>query len=340
MICLHCVVDNAPDTFLDRALLYSMRIKAPFINIAGGAQLDRAYAFADRVRQSLPTIKIFFRNLSPDDTGIFAKLSPQQWMDSRLPPERIEWAKRNNIVFVTDNESSGDDATMRRYVAWQVDVMNRLHMLGLHAANGRFATGNIAFNQYQLLKPMFDAMIPGDYFSPNEYLNAPNKSSNSHPFRYHNAWDVYGKPIPTVIGEYGIANDYNSEHGWHTVPGLTGKAYAQYLIENDKMWYAPYGVSQFLFAVGGYSKWETFQPDNDVYTELEAYAASHPSQQPPPVIAPPVITPSPSPDASAQRMQLLQQLATNNNQIAENSRANGTLIADNIKIISQLVALK
>lgn len=287
---LHIIVDNASDQALDRALAYLQHIHAPLVNIGGGAQLDRAMSYVTRVRSALPTCKIFFRHLDPDDTGIWTKLNPEQWIASRVTP-RLEWCRQNDIVYVTDNESSGDNSIMQRYVAWQVEVMSRLHTLGLHAAVGRFATGNIGESQYPLLKPMFDAMQAGDYFSPNEYVPQPERRelASGNINRYHDAWNAYGKALPTAIGEYGIAKDYQARAGWRTT-GMNAQAYADYLIGWYKDWYLPNGVSAFIYCIGGFAEWQSFQLDNDVLTALERWYDAQPPPVPTP-LPPPAQTP-------------------------------------------------
>ena len=291
-ISLHIIVDNASDEQLDRALRYLKRTNQKLVNIAAGAQLDRGMTYVERVRADVPGIKVFWRHL--EDTGIWTKLTPAQWYTSRVQP-RLAWAQRNNLVFVTDNESSGDNVTIENYVRWQRAVMAELHEQGLHAAVGRFATGNISEDQYGLLKPMFDAIQPGDYFSPNEYFNAPGKSSGGHLNRYKLGWLAAGHNLPTAIGEFGMAVDYQSDKGFHSI-GMLGKDYARLVIEHSQAWYEAQGVTPFLYCVGGYS-WPTFQLNEEVYGELEAYAARN---EPPVIVTPPIVTnpPAPVPEVS------------------------------------------
>lgn len=292
-ISLHINVDNTTDAQLDRALTYLHRTKAQMVNIAAGAQLDRGYAFVDGLRAAMPTIKVFWRHL--EDTGVWTKLSPVEWYNSRVLP-RLAWAARNDIVFVTDNESSGDNTTIENYVRWQKTVMAMLHEKGLHAAVGRFATGNIREEQYALLKPMFDAFQTGDYFSPNEYFNAPGRSSSGHLYRYNLAWMAMGKPLPTAIGELGMSVDYKSGDGYHTL-NMSAKDYAALVIQNFEMWYKKFNVTVFLYVIGGFG-WQSFQIDGDVMTELETYAAKQDTATVP-VVMPdkpaPVVAPIPAP---------------------------------------------
>lgn len=274
MISLHLIADNADPARLDRGVLYLKRVNARSVNVAGGSQIDRAMTLVDQIHDELPNIIIFWRQL--EDTGIHAELSPEQWYASRVAP-RLEWLQRHQVRFVTDNESSGDDARIHTYAAWQVDVMNRLHAVGLFAAIDRFATGNIGdgtegSNQYPFLKPTFDAMIPGDYISPNEYSNAPGLSSVGHLGRYENMYRAAGRDLPTTIGEAGIAVHYDPGKGYLTVPGLTGKAYADQMIA-EEVHYGGGAIDRFLYCIGGYG-WESFQIGDDVLETLEAHYAA------------------------------------------------------------------
>lgn len=296
-ISLHIVVDGATPDQLDRAALYLCRINARMVNIAAGAQLDRGMQFVERVRTETPGIGVFWRHL--EDTGIWTRLDPISWYDSRIAP-RLEWAFRNRIIFVTDNESSGNDEEIKRYVEWQIKVMEQLHRAGLNAAVGRFATGNIKENQYALLKPMFDAMIPGDYFSPNEYHNAPSGSSAGHLNRYKLAWQAAGRNLPTTIGEFGMAVNYQSDKGYLSA-NISGGMAAEIGIKHFEDWYKPNDVTVFWYCVGGYS-WPNFQINEELYQELEAYAAKDAPPMPLPSM------PKPSNANDKHRMKATQDV--------------------------------
>lgn len=286
MISLHIIIDNATDAQLDRGLRYLKRTNQKLVNIAAGAQLDRGMAYVERVRAEVPGIKVFWRHL--EDTGIWRKLNPLEWWVSRVT-DRLSWAQRNDIIFVTDNESSGDDTTIQNYVRWQKSVMEQLHEKGLHAAVGRFATGNILEEQYTLLKPMFDCIQPGDYFSPNEYFNAPGKSSGGHLFRYDLGWKAAGHALPTAIGEFAMAVDYKSDKGYRSI-GMSGKDFAALAIQQYEAWYETRGVTVFLYCIGGYG-WELFQLDDEVLTALETYALSKAQPAAPPASTPITVRP-------------------------------------------------
>lgn len=279
-ISIHLITDNCPPDQIDRALLYVARVKPNYITIAGGAAFDVTMTTVERCKLVSPTTNVILRKL--EDTGVWTRLNPEQWFNDRVAP-RLDWCKKNNVIWLTDNESSGDDDTMKRYAAWQVDVLNRLHAVNLRGAVGRWATGNIRENQYALMKPMFDAMKPGDVFSPNEYLNAPGKSSGGHVFRYDLAWKAAGRELPTVIGEYGIAADYDAGKGYRAL-GLSGKDYASYLIGFYKSWYAPHDVTVCLYCVGGYNQWDSFKLDDSVFEALEGFAGAQ--SKPPAIIIP------------------------------------------------------
>lgn len=298
-ISLHCIVDNATEAQLNRAVLYLRRVQPEAVNIAAGSQLDRGMAFVERVRAEVPGIKVFWRHL--EDTGIWTKLDPEKWYDSRIAP-RLEWAFKNRLIVVTDNESSGDDETMKRYVQWQIKVMGKLHQVGLNAAVGRFATGNIKETQYTLLKPMFDEMTLGDYFSPNEYHNVPSDSSGGHLNRYKLAWQAAGRNLPTAIGEFGMSVHYDPGKGFRSI-NMSGAYAAQLGIGHFEAWHKPNDVTVFYFTIGGYS-WGSFQlvlpdgSDDSLLSVLEAYAAKEPIE----VATKPIPMPKPTDARNARKV--------------------------------------
>lgn len=279
MISLHIVVDNAPPEVLDRALLYLKRTKQRYVNIGGGSQLDLARQYVDRVRAEVPGIRIIWRDLEPEDTGIHTKMTPAELFALKVAPA-LGWFKKHELIFMPDNESSGDDEQIKRYVTWNLEVMKLLHQSGLSGAYGRFATGNIVESQYPLLKPLFDAFKPGDIFSPNEYSNAPGKSSGGHLERYKLAWKAAGWDLPTVIGEAGIAVDYDPGKGYQSID-LSSPAYAQQAID-EEIWYKNGAITRCFYIVGGYSH-ETFRINNGFYEYLENYYEKHPVD----IISPP-----------------------------------------------------
>lgn len=295
MISLHIVVDNAPPEVLDRALLYLKRTGQRAVNIAAGAQLDRGMQFVERVRAELPDITILWRNLDPEDTGIFSKYGALWGYDHKVDPY-LDWFQKNQVVFVPDNESSGDDDHMRRYVRETVKMAKLLHQHNLRGAFCRFATGNIVESQYPLLKPIFDVMLPGDFISPNEYSAQPGYpgGSGGHLQRYKLMWDVAGYPLPTIIGEAGIAMNYDPGKGYIDA-GMSDEAYAQQMID-EEVWYAGGAITRCLYLVGGYTH-EGYRVREGVLEYLETHYERH---RPPPIIVPPPPPPpEPAPEGEA-----------------------------------------
>lgn len=251
-ISLHIVVDNCPPEQLERALLYLQRVKPGTVDIAAGAELLKGMQFAERARRDIPGIKVFWRNLDPEDTGIHTKQTAQQVYSRKVAPY-LEWFKTNEIVFMPDNESSGDDEAIKRYVKWQVEMAVLLHAVNLRGAFCRFSTGTIVESQYQLLKPLFNAMLPGDYVSPNEYSPSPNykPGGGGHLRRYHEMWIAAGRELPTVIGEAGVAMDYNPGKGYIDA-GMSDEAYAQQLLD-EEIWYENGKIDRHVYLIGGFT---------------------------------------------------------------------------------------
>ncbi len=294
MITLHINCDKASPAQLDRALLYLIRTNQRTVNIAAGAELQKGMSFVDRVRQALPKIKVFWRNLDPEDTGIHAKYSAQWIFNHKVAPY-LAWFKRHEIIFVFDNESSGDDNQIRNYARCTVEFLILMHAVNLATAVCRFATGNIAERQYILLKPIFSAMLPSDWISPNEYSNAPGKSSGGHLERYEQMWMAAGKPLPTFIGEAGVCPDYDPGKGFRSI-GMSGKAHAAQLIA-EEVWYPD--VDRALFVVGGFG-WDFFQlikeiGDGKVEADTLDALEEHYAKQPPIVVTPAPPAPIPVP---------------------------------------------
>lgn len=295
---LHLLADNADPARLDRAILYLRRVRPQYVNVGGGAQIDRAMQLAERIRAEVPGIKIVFRHMKPEDTGIHATMSPRMLYDLKIAPTR-EWFKKHEIIFMPDNETSGDDDQIKAFVRWQIEFAVLLHADNLRGAFARASTGNIGdgtngtTNQYPLYKDLFTAMLPGDMISPNEYSNAPGKSSAGHLERYKRLWAVAGKPLETTIGEAGIAVNYDPGNGYRSI-GLPGAKYAQEMIDQE-IWYDNGKIDRFLYCIGGFG-WESFQIGDDVLEHLEAYYANkqppvivQPPADPPPVVLPPFV---------------------------------------------------
>lgn len=300
MISLHVVVDNAPPEVLDRSITYLKRTKQPFVNVAGGSQVDRAMQFVERCQIEVPNIQIFWRVL--EDTGNMIQMDNQTWWSQRVAP-RLGWMQEHHVIMVVDNETSGDDAIINTYVNKSIGRMEMLHKNKLYGAFCRFATGTIQdgsqpgqSNQYPLLKPLLEALDARDWISPNEYSNTPGKSSSGHLERYKRILGVVpNKHFNVAIGECGVLNNYGAREGYTTIP-ISGKEAAAQLIA-DEIWYKGGTIPRFWFARGGYGDWARVQVGTDALEFLEGYYQQNPipSPEPPIVIPPPppVVTPPP-----------------------------------------------
>lgn len=277
---LHVVVDNATNEQLDMALDYLIVTKQKVVNIAAGSQIDRGMQFVERVRQALPDIDIIWRIL--EDTGIHAAMSVNVWWTTRVAPF-LAWMKKNRVIMLLDNESSGDDAVIKYYVQWELDAMNRLHKEGLGAAVARFATGNIddggnSHNQYPLLKPLLDAVTNKDYVSPNEYTNTTGLSSAGNIGRWKLIEAVAGRKLPISIGEAGILHKYEANNGWQ---GHMSEQQVVDALLADEQYYRP-DITRSIFAVGGYQQWKTLQVTQGIINLLKQYYKEHPIMATPP----------------------------------------------------------
>lgn len=257
MISLHVIVDNATNNQLDLAMWYLATVQPPVVNVAAGAQIDRGMKFVERIRLTLPNIVIIWRVL--EDTGIHTRMSPPNWFNAIVRP-RLSWMKFYHIVMLLDNESSGNDDQIRAYVRWEIEALALLHREGLYGAVARFATGNIddggnGSDQYPFLKPLFDALLPGDWVSPNEYTNMPGKSSAGSIGRYKLMEAVAGRKLPITIGEAGLLDDYQARDGW--MGRTTEREYVKAILA-DEQGYRP-DITRCLFCIGGYQEWDTLQ---------------------------------------------------------------------------------
>lgn len=293
MISIHVVADFAEPQRLDRALTYLVRTKQPSVNIAGGAQLDRAVDFANRVRAALPNIRIEFRIL--EDTGIIMKLSPAEWYARYIAP-RVLWLKEQRIHLVVDNETSGSDEQIRTYVGRSIAIADMLHTMNLNGVFMRFATGNIGESQYVFLKALTDKLNSGDVVGPNEYSNRPGMSSGGHLERYKRIEAAAGRTLNIAIGEAGILDNYQAQHGIGSF-GMSGKDAAAQML-GEEMWYRGGKIPRHAFCVGGNpANWSSLQLPDDFFEFLEAYYQANPigHTEPPVVIPPPKPVPVPAP---------------------------------------------
>lgn len=332
----HIIVDNCPDDLLERAFLYLKRVKQlKFVNIGAGAQIDRGMNFVARVHREIPHLRIVWRNLDiEDDTGILQKWGAQKVYDLRVK-KYLKWFQENKVIFMPDNESSGDDAIMRKYADDEAQIGKWLHENGLNGAFCRFATGNIAdgndpnnpVNQYPLLKPIFDMMNAGDLVSPNEYRNRPGGSSAGHLFRYRNLWNAAGRPLPTFIGEAGVSVNYDPGIGYQAI-GLSDEDYCKLML-GDEIWYEDGNIDRSVYLVGGYTH-ETFRWRLGIFDYLENYY----DKAPPVIVTPPdpVLPAFPSDfDARAQTGIAIAGTAVNvRSQPSLSAMLVGTLLPDMI----------
>lgn len=295
MISLHVVADNAPPERLDRAVLYLKRTKQPYVTVAGGSQIDRAMQFAERCQAEVPGIQVFWRVL--EDTGVAITMDDNTWWSERVFP-RLTWMQAHRVIMVVDNETSGDDTVIKKYVQSSINRGRMLHAAGLYGAFCRFATGNIGdgsqagqSNQYPLLKPLLEVLDARDWVSPNEYTNTPGKSSAGHLERYKRILNVVpGRHFNVAIGECGILNNYGAREGYTTIP-ISGKEAAAQLVA-DEIWYNGGTIPRFWFCIGGYQEWQRTQVGDDALEFLEGYYAANPIGQLPP---PPIVIPPPPP---------------------------------------------
>lgn len=309
----HVIVDNCPDELLERSLTYFKRVKQlRFVNIGAGAQIDRGMQFVERVHREAPHVRIVWRNLDPEDTGILARpdYTPEKLYAEKVT-KYLKWFQDNKVIFMPDNETSGDDNRIRLYARDEAKITNLLHADGLNGAFCRFATGNIQDgsqpgqpSQYPLLKPIFDAMNAGDIISPNEYRNRPGASSGGHLFRYDLMYKAAGRKLPTFIGETGISVDYDAGKGYQLL-GLSDAAVCQLMID-DEFWYDGGKIDRSWYLVGGHSH-ESFRWRLGIFDWLEDYYAKQPPivVTPPPIDPPPPVDPPVPPPFNEQAMRLL-----------------------------------
>jgi hypothetical protein len=287
---IHFVVDNCPPERLDRGLLYMKRTKQRSCDIAAGAQLDRGMQFAERVRAEMPAIEILWRNLDPDDTGAHTKMSAAENYQRKVG-KHLAWFQRNRLVYMPDNESGGSDEHIKtKYVPWLVDHLIMLHKDMLRGAVLRSSTGTFPENQYALFKPVFNAMLPGDYVSPNEYSAQPGypKGSGGHIARYENFWIAAGRRLPTIIGEAGVAMNYDPGKGYIDA-GMSDQAYAQQML-HEEVWYENGKIDRHLYLLGGFSH-DGYRLRDGVFEYLENYYEKHPIVVNTPPAEPPATLP-------------------------------------------------
>lgn len=292
----HIIVDNIPDDMLERSFLYLKRVKQlKFVNIGAGAQLDRGRNFVTRVHREIPHLRIVWRDLAPEDTGILARpdYSPEKLYAEKVKPN-LKWFQDNKVIFMPDNETSGDDNRIRAYARDEAIIGHMLHADGLNGAFCRFATGNIVdgsqpgqTSQYPLLKPIYDMMNAGDIISPNEYRNRPGAPSGGHLYRYRKMWEAAGRALPTFIGEAGISVNYDPGLGYQVL-NMSDATFCELML-GDEMWYENGAIDRAVYLIGGYTH-ESFRWRPGVFDYLENYY----DKAPPVVVVPPPPPPLPA----------------------------------------------
>lgn len=296
MLTLHLIADNSDPKRIDRAIEYLVNTKQRQATVAAGSQVDVGMNIVERIHARLPNCQIFWRVL--EDTGSMLGMGANAWWQDRVVP-RLKWMQDHKLVMVVDNDFSGSNDEVKRYVAQGIIRANLLHNANLGGAFCRFSTGNIDNgavthnNQYPLLVPLLEALTPLDWVSPNEYSNMKGKSSSGHLQRYKYITDLVPKTLNISIGEAGILDDYRARDGYIGV--MTGEEVAAQLL-SEEMWYRGGAIARHIFVIGGYQEWARLQVNDAILNYLEAYYAQNPiSQIPPTVPPPPVITPPPIP---------------------------------------------
>lgn len=289
----HIIVDNIDPAMLQRCLEYIQRVKQlKFVNIGAGAQIDRGMAFVEQVHRTRPDVRIVWRNLDPEDTGILAR---SDYTPEKLYTEKVtkflKWFQDNKVIFMPDNETSGDDNRIKLYARDEAKIADMLHADGLNGAFCRFSTGTIQdgsrpgqSNQYPLLKPIFDAMNTGDIISPNEYRNRPGGSSGGHLFRYDLMYKAAGRKLPTFIGEAGVSVNYDAGVGYQAI-GMSDQAVCELML-GDEGWYENGAIDRSWYLIGGYTH-ESFRWRPGIFEYLENYY----DKQPPVIVPPPIVIP-------------------------------------------------
>jgi len=119
------------------------------------------------------------------------------------------------------------------------------------------------------------------YYKPNEYFDVTRTLSGGNVNRYRDAWDRCKEKNlpnpPTVIGEFGLAQNFNPSKGWRSVQSLTDAKYAEMSLWHYQQWYERSQVAACIFS---WSKWPIDKEDgynagdDRSFTDaLEVYAA-------------------------------------------------------------------
>ncbi len=269
MLSYHVITDTITNTELDQLLIHLKEYRPPYINIMGGASFEQAQQLVEKLYYELPEIDVILRQW-PDD-GLIKKFNynMESWYDKIIKPYEI-WLKQYQPIWLLDNESTEDDLT--DYAHASKRAMNLMGNAGLRLAVGRFATGNPKEHQYEQLDAMWLGLKKWNrahIWSPNEYFDMPTTVSGSGSIARFELGLARCKELgftpEIVIGEFGLAADYNPHLGFKGI-GLDETKYAKLCLAYDKQWYHPKGITVCVFSVG---KWHGFEVSSDFFSTVQ-----------------------------------------------------------------------
>lgn len=258
MLSYHVLVDSITDTELDQLLTHLKEYKPPYINIMGGSKFQQAQALVEWLYWEIPETTVILRRW-PDD-GLIKKYNYDMdlWYNEVIKPHE-QWLKKYQPIWLLDNESVEDD--LRPYAKASAEAMDIMGAKGLRLAVGRFAAGNPKEHQYAELDEMWKVLKRWGFhiWSPNEYFDKPEIGFGSGSIArflhgLNRCKDKFSFVPEIVIGEFGLANNYNPFSSWRET-SLTEEEYANLCLAYDRMWYQPYGITACIFSVG---KWKSF----------------------------------------------------------------------------------
>lgn len=270
-ISYHILVDNISEYELNLIIMHLQKIKPDYITVKGGERFDRAMWFVEQLYTRLPDTKVILRKW-PDD-GILKRFNYNVglWFNSIINPY-LQWLKHyTNIIWLLDNESTEPNLT--QYAKATAEAMEMCGKMGVALAVGRFAAGNPKEHQYTELDPMWSGLKKWwslHIWSPNEYFEKPDNTGGSGSiFRYYNGWQrckqKYNFIPKTVIGEFGLADNYLSDKGFRSI-NLDERKYFEICNRYFRVYYAPYNVPVCLFSIG---KWNGFEVSDTFFVQNE-----------------------------------------------------------------------
>lgn len=275
MISYHVLVDNVNNQQLAELNSHLIELQPEYINIMGGSRFEQALQYTEVVSNLCPDTRIILRHW-PDD-GILKRYNYgiDMWYADTIKP--YQWwidkqvNKYGNLIWLLDNESIEDDLT--QYSIASTQAMHRCAEIGLGLAVGRFSAGNPADNQYSQLDEMWETLkfYNGLHiFSPNEYFNKPLPGYGVGSVgRYKLAWnrciEKYNFTPETVIGEFGLAVNYDPYTGWRNT-NLSEIDYAKLCLEYDDIYYSQDDITACVFSVGS---WNGFDVTKSFYDTIE-----------------------------------------------------------------------